>query len=94
MDKETKELREIARFYKDTKRGFATEDGYYAIPSKGKSLAIVHNGEILKFCRNEESARNFVDKLRKKKKALTMRISSARLASDETSCFQHKVSEG
>ena len=49
MDKETKELREIARFYKDTKRGFATEDGYYAIPSKGKSLAIVHNGEILKF---------------------------------------------
>jgi len=24
MDKETKELREIARFYKDTKRGFAT----------------------------------------------------------------------
>ena len=24
MDKETKELRAIARFYKDTKRGFAT----------------------------------------------------------------------
>ena len=47
MDKETKELRAIARFYKDTKRGFATEDGYYAIPSKGKSLGIVHNGEIL-----------------------------------------------
>ena len=67
MDKETKELRAIARFYKDTKRGFATNDGYYAIPSKGKSLAIVHNGEILKFCRNEQSARNFVDKLRKKK---------------------------
>ena len=38
MDKETKELRAIARFYKDTKRGFATNDGYYAIPSKGKSL--------------------------------------------------------
>ena len=68
MDKETKELRAIARFYKDTKRGFATNDGYYAIPSKGKSLAIVHNGEILKFCRNEQSARNFVDNLRKKKK--------------------------
>ena len=30
MDKETKELRAIARFYKDTKRGFATNDGYYA----------------------------------------------------------------
>ena len=25
MDKETKELRAIARFYKDTKRGFATK---------------------------------------------------------------------
>ena len=67
MDKETKELRAIARFYKDTKRGFATNHGYYTITSKGKSLAIVHNGEILKFCRNEESARNFVNKLRKKK---------------------------
>ena len=51
MDKETKELRAIARFYKDSKMGFATNDGYYAIPSNGKSLAIVHNGEILKFCR-------------------------------------------
>ena len=94
MDKETKELRSIYNYYKNATKGFATRDGYYAIPSKGKSLAIVHNGEILKFCRNEQSARNFVDKLRKKKKALTMRISSARLASDETSCFQHKVSEG
>ena len=37
-DKETKELRAIARFYKDTKRGFATNDGYYAIPSKGNLL--------------------------------------------------------
>ena len=67
MDKETKELRAIARFYKDPKMGFATNDGYYAIPSNGKSLAIVHNGEILKFCRNEQSARNFVDKLRKRR---------------------------
>ena len=67
MDKETKELRAIARFYKDSKMGFATNDGYYAIPSNGKSLAIVHNGEILKFCRNEQSARNFVNKLRKKR---------------------------
>ena len=67
MDKETKELRAIARFYKDSKMGFATNDGYYAIPSNGKSLAIVHNGEILKFCRNEQSARNFVDKLRKRR---------------------------
>ena len=67
MDKEKRELRSIYNYYKDATKGFATRDGYYAIPSKGKSLAIVHNGEILKFCRNEQSARNFVDKLRKKK---------------------------
>ena len=67
MDKETKELRSIYNYYKNATKGFATRDGYYAIPSKGKSLAIVHNGEIHKFCRNEESARNFVDKLRKRR---------------------------
>ena len=67
MDKETKELRSLYNYYKNATKGFATRDGYYAIPSKGKSLGIVHNGEILKFCRNEQSARNFVDKLRKKK---------------------------
>ena len=69
MDKEKRELRSIYNYYKDAKKGFATRDGYYAIPSKGKSLAIVHNGEILKFCRNEESAINYVNKLRKKKKS-------------------------
>ena len=67
MDKETKELRSIYNYYKNATKGFATRDVYYAIPSKGKSLAIVHNGEILKFCRNEQSARNFVDKLRKRR---------------------------
>ena len=67
MDKETKELRSIYNYYKNATKGFATIDGYYAIPSKGKSLAIVHNGEILKFCRNEQSAKNFVDKLRKRR---------------------------
>ena len=67
MDKETKALRSIYNYYKNATKGFATNDGYYAIPSKGKSLAIVHNGEILKFSRNEQSARNFVDKLRKRR---------------------------
>ena len=69
MDKEKKELRSIYNYYKDATKGFATRDGYYAIPSKGKSLVIVHNGEILKTCRNEESAINYVNKLRKKKKS-------------------------
>ena len=56
MDKETKELRAIARFYKDSKMGFATNDGYYAIPSNGKSLTykipygkhvVVHEGDFI-----------------------------------------------
>ena len=63
-----KELLSIYNFYKDTEKGFATNDGYYAIPSNGKSLAIVHNGEILKFCRNEKSARNYIERQRKIKR--------------------------
>ena len=40
---EERELRAIARFYKATKYGFATEDGNNAIPSGGKKLALWHN---------------------------------------------------
>ena len=47
MDKETKELRSIYNYYKNATKGFATRDGYYAIPSKGKSLAIVHNLSLI-----------------------------------------------
>ena len=39
---EQKELRAIARFYQDSKRGFATNDGYYGIPSDGKKLSLIH----------------------------------------------------
>ena len=66
---DTKELKSIARFYKDCEQGFATVDGYYAVPvmnSKTK-LIVIHEGEQLKVCRNEESARNFVKKHRKMK---------------------------
>ena len=65
---EQKELRAIARFYQDSKRGFATNDGYYGIPSDGKKIAVVHEGEILKFCRNVSSARNFVIEHKKSKR--------------------------
>ena len=67
MDK--KELRSIANFYKNCEQGFATNDGYYAIPvmnSKTK-LMIIHEGEQLKVCRNDESARNFIKKHKKSK---------------------------
>ena len=55
MDK--KELKSIARFYKDCEHGFATEDGYYAIPIMGSKtqLMVIHEGEWLKKCRNELS---------------------------------------
>jgi len=65
---EQKELESIARFYKDSEQGFATNDGYYAVPcmdSKTK-LTIIHNGAILKECRNEQSARTFITKHRGK----------------------------
>ena len=64
-----KELESIARFYKDTEHGFATKDGYYAIPVMGSNtkLALIHNRAIIKICRNETSARTLVDRLRAKK---------------------------
>ena len=68
MDK--KELKSIARFYKDCEHGFATEDGYYAIPIMGSKtkLMVINEGELLKECRNELSARNYIKQLRKQKK--------------------------
>ena len=66
---DAKELKSIARFYKDSKQGFATNDGYYAVPvmnSKTK-LIVIHEGLQLKVCRNEESARNFIKKHKKSK---------------------------
>ena len=64
-----KELKAIARFNKNSTEGFATNDGYYAVPVMGSNtkLALIHNGDIIKICRNETSARNLVDKLRAKK---------------------------
>mgnify|MGYP001169198386 FL=1 len=62
-----KELRSIYNFYKDCEEGFATRDGYYAVPVLGSKsqLMIIHEGEQLKTCRNEQSARNFIAKHRK-----------------------------
>ena len=68
MDK--KELKSIARFYKDCEQGFATDDGYYAIPIMGSKtkLMVINEGELLKECRNELSARNYIKQLRKQRK--------------------------
>ena len=65
-----KELKSIARFYKDCEQGFATNDGYYAVPIMGSKtkLMVIHDGELLKECRNELSARNYIKQLRKQRK--------------------------
>ena len=66
---DAKELKSIARFYKDCEQGFATNDGYYAVPvmnSKTK-LIVIHEGLQLKVCRNEQSARNFIKNHKKSK---------------------------
>ena len=65
-----KELKSIARFYKDATEGFATVDGYYAVPIAGSStkLMVIHDGQLLKECRNESSARNYITKHKKQSK--------------------------
>ena len=62
-----KELKAIARFYKDCEHGFATVDGYYAVPIAGSKtkLMVIHDGQLLKECRNESSARNYITKHKK-----------------------------
>ena len=64
-----KELKSIARFYKECEQGFATNDGYYAVPIMGSKtkLMVIHNGQMLKECRNESSARNYITKHKKSK---------------------------
>ena len=65
---EQKELNSIYNFYKNCDHGFATRDGYYGVPVMGSNtkLALIHNGAIIKICRNEISARNLVTSLRAK----------------------------
>lgn len=41
------------------KEGFITKDGYAAVPF-GNQLMVIYNGQQLKVCRTENSARNFI----------------------------------
>ena len=65
-----KELKSIARFYKDAEQGFALDSGYYAVPILGSKtkLAVIFEGQILKECRNESSARNYITRHKKQSK--------------------------
>jgi hypothetical protein len=65
-----KELKSIARFYKDSEQGFVDNSGYYAVPILGSKtkLMVIHDGELLKECRNESSARNYITRHKKQSK--------------------------
>jgi len=39
--------------------GFVTKDGYAAVPF-GKQLMVIYDGQQLKVCRTESSARKFI----------------------------------
>lgn len=47
--------------------GFIIGKGEYAAVPFGKKLMIIHNGQQLKVCRTEASARKFIDNHRKGK---------------------------
>ena len=50
--------------------GYVTKDGMWAaVPSNGRKFAIVHNGEVVHFSKNFESAMTYIKKgIQKQKK--------------------------
>ncbi len=46
-------------------KGFLIDKGVYAAIPFGGQLMILHDGQQLKLCRTESSARNYIDSLRK-----------------------------
>jgi len=51
--------------------GFIIGKGEYAAVPFGKQLMIIHNGQQLKICRTEQSARNFVQQHKKAQRGRT-----------------------
>jgi hypothetical protein len=49
------------------KEGFLVSGGLYAAIPFGNQLMIIHNGQQLKVCRTEASARKFIDDHKKGK---------------------------
>ena len=68
MTPEEKELRSIYNYYKDTKMGFFTKDGYAAVPCGKNARMIVYEGEVLHKCLNDDSAKNWIERHRKRRK--------------------------
>ena len=49
------------------KEGFLVSGGLYAAVPYGNQLMVIHNGQQLKVCRTESSARKFIDDHKKGK---------------------------
>jgi len=56
------------------KEGFIVGKGNYAAIPFGNQLMVIYNGEQLKVCRTEQSARNFIDAHKKQIKAATVPV--------------------
>ena len=68
MTPEEKELRSIYNYYKDTKMGFFTKDGYAAVPCGKNARMIVYEGEVLHKCLTDDSAKIWIERHRKRRK--------------------------
>ena len=56
------------------KEGFIVGTGNYAAVPFGNQLMVIYNGEQLKVCRTEQSARNFIAEHKKQVKAASMPV--------------------
>lgn len=56
------------------KEGFIVGKGDYAAIPFGNQLMVIYNGEQLKVCRTEQSARNFIAEHKKQVKAASMPV--------------------
>jgi topoisomerase IA-like protein len=56
------------------KEGFIVGTGTYAAIPFGNQLMVIYNGEQLKVCRTEQSARNFIAEHKKQVKAATVPV--------------------
>jgi len=59
-----KELKQIYKFYKNSKDGFVTPDGYAAVRYGKKQFVIIYNGQQLEVVNTQLQAKNFIKKHR------------------------------
>jgi topoisomerase IA-like protein len=59
------------------KEGFIVGKGDYAAIPFGNQLMVIYNGEQLKVCRTEQSARNFIAEHKKQVKAASVPVKKA-----------------